>query len=243
MAGAGAGVVVTRVLKRVGAELQSRVLGPRQRVRAGAAFAIAIDEVNRSLQAGEQLSAAWMKETEGGRPEAEEILEGVLLAATDAWEENRVRHLGLLYASIVFSYHGPEYGHYLVTLAGRLTWRQMVALAVFAYDQPARFRLFKRVPDALILDSGLEAELDELGQTGILGFRQQDESIARPASTLGGGRLSGAEAENVVPTSLGRALAHSLALERVPMADREAVRESLEGRVPRRDLRADFDMQ
>jgi hypothetical protein len=236
MAGAGAGVVVTRVLKRVGAELQSRSLGPRQRIRAGAAFAIAIDEVDRKLQAGEQLPTEWMKEKEGGRREAEEILEGLLLAATDAWEEHRVRHLGLLYASLVFSQNRPEYCHYLVTLAGRLTWRQMVALAVFACDQPTGFKLFEQAADVTIVETGLEAELDELGQSGIFGFRQQDGSIARPASTLGGGRLFGAEVENVVPTSLGQTLADSLMLDRIAKTDRQAMRESLEGRVPRRDI-------
>lgn len=237
MAGAGAGVVVTRVLKHVGAELQSRLLGPRQRIRAGAAFAVAIDEVNRRLQAGEQLPEDWIKEERpGGRREAEEVLEGVLLAATNAWEEQRVRHLGLLYASLVFSPHRPEYGHYLVTVASRLTWRQMIALAVFAYDQPARFKLFERAADLTILETGLEAELDELGQTGILGFRQQDGTIARPASTLGGGRILGADAESVVPTSLGQTLARVLVLESVATRDRQGMRESLEGRVPRRDV-------
>jgi hypothetical protein len=216
--------------------LQSRLLGPRQRIRAGAAFAIAIDEIDRRLQAGEELPASWLDAREGGRSEAEEILEGVLLAASDAWEEHRVRHLGLLYASLVFSQNRPEYAHYLVTLAERVTWRQMVTLGVLAYDEPTGFKLFGQGADVAILENGLEAELDELGQTGIVGFRQTDGSIARPASTLGGGRMFGSEVEKVAPTSLGRTLARSLALDRIAAADREAVRESLEGRVPSRDI-------
>jgi hypothetical protein len=39
--GAVAGVSVSRALRRVGDELEERVMGPRQRERAGAAFALA----------------------------------------------------------------------------------------------------------------------------------------------------------------------------------------------------------
>jgi hypothetical protein len=54
-AGAAGGVVVTRVLNHIGAEVQQRWLGPRQRVRAGAAFASAIAEIGRRIDAGERL--------------------------------------------------------------------------------------------------------------------------------------------------------------------------------------------
>ena len=78
-AGAGAGVVMTRVLKRVGADIQRRLLGPRQRIRIGAAFAFAVDEIAERLAAGETPRSDWARGEDDRRPEAEEILEGVLL--------------------------------------------------------------------------------------------------------------------------------------------------------------------
>jgi hypothetical protein len=51
--GATAGVMATRALRRLGSEIQQRWFTPRQRIRAGAAFAIAADAIARRLQAGE----------------------------------------------------------------------------------------------------------------------------------------------------------------------------------------------
>ena len=189
--GAGAGVMLTRALKRLGAEWQERVLGPRQRLRAGAAFAFAAAEIKRRLDAGGAPGAGWTEAKDGRRPEAEEVLEGVLLAAADAWEERRVRHLGLLYAELVFLRFRPGYVHHLVTVVGRLTWPQMLCMSVFLRDLLGAFKLFERTETVTILENGLEAELDELGQSGIIGLQQQDGTVARPASTLGAGRMRG----------------------------------------------------
>jgi hypothetical protein len=51
-AGAVGGVVATRTLKRVGSELQGRLLGPRQLVRVGAAFTFAADQISARLLSG-----------------------------------------------------------------------------------------------------------------------------------------------------------------------------------------------
>jgi hypothetical protein len=128
-AGAGAGVVVARALKRVGAELQERLLGPRQKVRVGAAFAFAVEEIRRRLDAGERPAhAVWNGSKQRGEPE--ELLEGVLLTAGESWEERKVRHLGLLYAFLIFQPYDIALGHYLIQLARRLTYRQYQCLAL-----------------------------------------------------------------------------------------------------------------
>src|SRR4051794_7211740 len=51
--GAAAGVAATRVLRRLGAEVEQRWLAPRQRVRAGAALAVAADTIAKRLDAGD----------------------------------------------------------------------------------------------------------------------------------------------------------------------------------------------
>ncbi len=52
--GAAAGVLVSRALRQLGSEIQQRLLGPRQRVRVGAAFAIAAETIAGRLEAGER---------------------------------------------------------------------------------------------------------------------------------------------------------------------------------------------
>jgi hypothetical protein len=165
--------MLTRALKRLGADLHERVLGPRQRIRIGDAFASAADEIKRRLDQGDIPSVGWTEARDGHRPEAEEVLEGVLLAASDAWEERRVRHIGLLYAELSFLQFRPEYAHYIVTVAGRLTSRQMLCLSVLLCEDLGTFKLFEQA-DVTVLENGLEAELDELGQSGLLGFLQAD---------------------------------------------------------------------
>jgi hypothetical protein len=236
VAGASAGVLLTRALKRVGADLQVRLLGPRQRVRIGAAFACAAEEIQRRLDQGASPSPVWTQEGDGHRPEAEEVLEGVMLAAAEAWEERKVRHLGLLYAELAFRPFRPEYAHYLVTIARRLTWRQMVCLSILLREDHGKFRLFEYAEIVTVLENGLEAELDELGQSGIIGILQTDHTVARPSSTLGGGRMWGTPIDRVVLTTLGQVLTKAMMLQTVPEAEQQAMLESLEGRVPLRDL-------
>jgi hypothetical protein len=51
--GGATGAAVTNGLKRVGAELNSRMLGPRQRIRMGAALLYAADEISARIVNGE----------------------------------------------------------------------------------------------------------------------------------------------------------------------------------------------
>ncbi len=84
-AGAVGGVLVTRALKRIGAELQLRLLGPRQEVRVGATFAFAATEISERLERGDhERHDGWFDGGGEGRPHAEELLEGVLLNAANA---------------------------------------------------------------------------------------------------------------------------------------------------------------
>src|SRR6266511_3326365 len=81
--GAALGAALGRVLKHVGAAAAF----------AGAAIAIALETGRQPRDDG------FFETREGGdRPAAEEILEGVLQKARDAYEERKLRLLGLLYA-------------------------------------------------------------------------------------------------------------------------------------------------
>lgn len=104
---------------------------PRERVRAGAALAFAVEYAATLHRSGRSARGdGWFDQRPGGRPAAQELAEAVVGAARRSTDERRVRHLGYLLAEVAAS---PDID---VELAGRglrlgesLSWRQMALLA------------------------------------------------------------------------------------------------------------------
>ena len=134
--GAALGAALAGVLRRVGSEIRHRMLGPREAIRIGAATAFAGEAIVNALAAGRvPRDDGFFDQRSGVRAAADEILEGVLQKARDAYEERKVRHLGILYANVAFHPEiSPQQSNYLIALAGQLTYRQLVALAL-AHEQ------------------------------------------------------------------------------------------------------------
>jgi hypothetical protein len=105
--------------------------GERERVRAGAALAFAVElAVTRQHDGRAVRSDGFLGAAGPGRSAADELAEAVVLAARQAPEEWRVRHLGYLLAEAALS---PDLDtgvvHRGLRLAGELTGRQLVLLA------------------------------------------------------------------------------------------------------------------
>jgi hypothetical protein len=132
LGGAAAGAVAGRVLSRVGADLQRRFLGPREGVRVGAAAAFAAAEIEAQLESGNQIRQdGFFGEDDAGRAPADEVLEGVLLKARDAYQEKKVRHIGILFGRVAFEPGvSPASANQLIELASQLTYRQLVLMAI-----------------------------------------------------------------------------------------------------------------
>ena len=104
---------------------------PRERVRAGAALAFAVEYAATLHRNGRTArSDGWFDERAGGRPAGQELAEAVVAAARRSTDERRVRHLGYLLAEVTVS---PDVD---LELAGRalrlvesLGWRQLALLA------------------------------------------------------------------------------------------------------------------
>ncbi len=172
--GAAAGVLVSRALRQLGSEIQQRLLGPRQRVRVGAAFAIAAETIAGRLEAGERpRSDDFFDANSAGRPAAEEVLEGVLQSAGDAYEERKVPFLGKLYAAVAFDATvSRAQANFFIAVAQRLTFRQLVLVAVIWEGDvsPLAAHAAQEVPPKQVLFSdklGLEA--DDLERRGLVG--------------------------------------------------------------------------
>ncbi|MCW2700647.1 MAG: uncharacterized protein JWQ45_2182 [Blastococcus sp.] len=103
----------------------------RERVRAGAALAFAVEYAATLDRSGRAVRGdAFFSERAGGRPLADDIAEAVVAAARNSADERRVRHLGYLLAEVA---HSPDVDAELALRALRLTgalgWRQLGLLA------------------------------------------------------------------------------------------------------------------
>jgi hypothetical protein len=104
---------------------------PRERVRAGAALAFAVEYAATLHHNGRPVrSDGWFDSRTGNRPVAEEVTETIVAAARRSTDERRVRHLGYLLAEAAVS---PDIDADLVGRAVRtaesLSWRQLALLA------------------------------------------------------------------------------------------------------------------
>jgi hypothetical protein len=116
---------------RAVAEEAAALTVPRERVRAGAALAFAVEYATTLQRTGRRVrSDGWFAPRTGGRPVAEEVAESVVAAARRSTDERRVRHLGYLLAEAALS---PDMDAALVGRALRsadsLSWRQLAVLA------------------------------------------------------------------------------------------------------------------
>jgi hypothetical protein len=130
--GAAVGPLITKALHEVGAELATRIMGPRGRMRVGATLGYAIVAVDRRLKAGDQLRGdGFFERSDAGRASAEEVAEGVLRAANEEHQEAKLEYYGNLLANIAFdSSVSVESAAYLVKCSRDLSYRQLGLLAL-----------------------------------------------------------------------------------------------------------------
>ena len=124
----GKGVEIA--LNKVGQEISTRQLAPREETRVGAAFAYAAAEINRRLKEGDALrNDDFFDEKRAGRSDAEEVVESVLLKAQREPEERKIRYMGFSFSSIAFdSQISVQMAHQLTKIAEQLTYRQLCIL-------------------------------------------------------------------------------------------------------------------
>jgi hypothetical protein len=116
---------------RTVADEAGAVPASRERVRAGAALAFAVEYAATLHRNGRPVRTdGWFDPSTGSRPAAEELAESVVVAARRSTDERRVRHLGYLLSEVAVS---PDVD---LALAGRalrlaesLSWRQLALLA------------------------------------------------------------------------------------------------------------------
>ena len=120
----------TACLRAVAGEAAALTV-PRERVRAGAALAFAVEYAATLQRNGRTVrSDGWFAPRPGSRPVADDVAETVVTTARRSTDERRVRHLGCLLAEAAVS---PDLDGELVgralRIAESLSWRQLALLA------------------------------------------------------------------------------------------------------------------
>ena len=205
-------------------------------MRVGATLGIAAKDVDELSTSGASIRAdGFFDEDDGRRSDVDELLEGILLHAADAYQELKLRHLAAIMPALAFRLDvSAADGHWITDLASRLTWRQLVVLAIFA-DPPER-ELTRRdidqdVNGRNVVPGTLTDEVDELGTLGLLGSINQEGEIVRVGGTMAGleGGIWNIGMAQWRLTASGQLLAELTRLDDVPGAEHSAVLRDLIG--------------
>ena len=128
--GGASGPMAAIMLRSIGQEISERHLGTREKVRVGAAFAIAAADIRHRIENGENVREdGFFDEKQTGRSDAEEVAESVLLKVQREPEEKKVQYMGYLLSRIAFDpLINVHMAHQLVKAAEQLTFRQLCIL-------------------------------------------------------------------------------------------------------------------
>lgn len=170
--GGVSGPIITRTFLKIGSEIKQRILGTREEKRIGAAYFFAIEQINRNLSQGKALESKIISENSFGRIESEEFLEGVLLTAQKAYEEKKIKHIGSLYANILFLKNSDlSQANFMNSLANKLSFRQFCLLNIL--HNKISLNVIERIKldltsESLIKRQDILCELFDLKSNGLV---------------------------------------------------------------------------
>lgn len=183
-AGGAIGVAVSRSVKAIGQ------LAVGEKARVGAALGLIEHDAQRRKADGEEPRRDGFFDDRGMlRPEAVDLLEGVLREAAAAYEERKVPLLARLFSETAHreSVSGAE-ALYFVRLTSALTYRQLVILSAYA-----------AAPDDIGGANGIDPEVDDLGERHLLGI-VDDDGVPRAPGRFSG-RVDGGTAARASATA------------------------------------------
>lgn len=129
--------MIAYLFRKLGREVMHRTLGHREEVRVGATLTFAAAKIQENIAKGLLVRQdGFFQEQPSDRADAEEILEGVLLAAQREHEEKKLQFYGNLEANIAFH---PEIdraqANLLIRLTESMSYRQMCLLTLFSTEK------------------------------------------------------------------------------------------------------------
>ncbi|SDF01450.1 hypothetical protein SAMN05421538_1256 [Paracoccus isoporae] len=216
-AGGAGGAAAAHTLRKIGQEASNRLLGPREKVRVGAAVAIAAEHIRGRTERGETpRQDDFFEEKRNHRSDAEEVAESVLLRCQREAEERKVRLMAFLIGNIAFNADiNVGLAHQLVRTAEELTYRQLCILKIAAMMEDRR---------ALHQGSYREQQSFDKPLYGVL-YECYDLHV-RGIINFGGAAVLGLT--DVDPTSMrvqgmGADLFNEMGLSTIPQADLDPI--------------------
>jgi len=194
LGGAAAGWAAGEALVSVGRSVVQR-LDDRGAMRVGAAITVIETDAEQHRENGEPPRSDGYFDPRGElRPEAEDLLEGVLLVAANTYEEKKLPYLAHLYDGVVHDESvAAADGLYLVRAADQLTYRQLIGLAVFASAERYVMDLARAQAardEGASIDPAFAWEFNDLAMRGLLGIESTDGIPRNPAGLVGGNAMT-----------------------------------------------------
>lgn len=224
LVGGPPGAAAGQIVNIVASEIASRSLGDRERERVDRFEREAMALVRERLERGEsprtddyftpprsvarRVSAPWGYP----QPPVYELVEAGMMNAGRSYEERKVPYLAALTVALMFDGTlAPAYCHQLQQLGDRLSYRQLVCLAIFG--QGYRDEAIQ-ADDRFSEEHGIVLELDGLARDGLLGT----SNPGAPADPTDHLREIGLAF--ISTTAAGRALHSMMLLDRIPLEHR-----------------------
>ncbi len=170
-AAAVGGIAVGKAIGRVGVELHDRFLSPREEIRVGATAAFAIENIKKRLKEGEAPRMdGFFDEEESTRSSADEVFEGALIKSKSAYEEKKIRFIGVFLGNVAFTPDiSPERANYYLNLVDRLTYRQLKLLVIINRGRELGLRTLNLTNQRVNPEVwGLLQEINELHDLSLL---------------------------------------------------------------------------
>lgn len=137
--GAAIGAALSEACTIVLDDLAQRFLSPKEEQRVAGVAALAIDNIREQLLWRERRDDDFFDASLGTPSPAEEIFEGVLLAAKQEHEQLKLPYLANFYSNLVFMpYIKKAEANFLLSIAESLTYRQFCLLSLT--EQIASFK-------------------------------------------------------------------------------------------------------
>jgi len=178
IAGGILGISIGFTLKQIGNELLGRVLSVRESKRAAAVIIYASNKIDSYKRKGLLLrNDDFFNNKITERSAADEIAEGVILAAQREHKERKLRYFGNLIVAFspgVSRAHGDE----LIKIAKGLTYRQLCILSIFGQNEKFNLREVT-YRDNTTLPVHLVSILHEI-------FELEKDALVNPGQTVSG---------------------------------------------------------
>jgi hypothetical protein len=170
------------------------------------------------------------------RSDAAELLEGILRQAAASHEERKVPYLAHIFAGVAFEPTvSADDAQFLVRVAGELTYRQFVLLAVLAHRADHLHALMNawaaRQEGTALPDPAILAEIDDAASRRLIGAAANDDDyvygVGEAAGTLGA--MSRTEYSTLRLTRVGEAFVRLTRLDSIDEAERREWLDALLG--------------